>query len=163
MHSGAYVRISKKSVALGPSNITDDEYCYTNLLEFSETLKYANTILSRVWGSMTNKNGFWIGWLDLLTPSLYNLSYSQSIIALSLICPLHKSLGDAIRFLATDVSQELSLQITMKISFNFFFIQLGLPILQNSTQFSDYNSLISWILTLYSVLGGIHRLLLYRR
>jgi hypothetical protein len=38
----------------------------------------------------------------------YNLSGSPSIIALSLICPLHKSLPHAIRFLATDLSQELS-------------------------------------------------------
>jgi hypothetical protein len=27
-------------------------------------------ILSRVYGSVTNNNGFWIGWLDLLTPSV---------------------------------------------------------------------------------------------
>jgi hypothetical protein len=34
--------------------------------------------LSRVRGSMTNNNGFWIGWLDLLTPSfIFTLSYSQ--------------------------------------------------------------------------------------
>jgi hypothetical protein len=26
-------------------------------------------ILSRVYGSVTNNNGFWIGWLNLMTPS----------------------------------------------------------------------------------------------
>jgi hypothetical protein len=30
---------------------------------------------------VTNNNGFWIGWLDLLTPSICNLPSSQSIIA----------------------------------------------------------------------------------
>jgi hypothetical protein len=30
-------------------------------------------ILSRVRGSVTNNNGFWIGWLDLLAPSLQSL------------------------------------------------------------------------------------------
>jgi hypothetical protein len=39
-----------------------------------------------------------IGFVDTF---FYNLSYSQSIIALPLIYPLHKSLGHAIRFLAT--------------------------------------------------------------
>jgi hypothetical protein len=33
-----------------------------------------NIMLSRVYGSVTNNNGFWIGWLDLLPPSLYNIS-----------------------------------------------------------------------------------------
>jgi hypothetical protein len=31
---------------------------------------FCSYILSRVYGSMTNNNGLWIGWLDLLTPSL---------------------------------------------------------------------------------------------
>jgi hypothetical protein len=31
---------------------------------------YLICILSRVWGSVTNNNAFWIGWLDLLTSSL---------------------------------------------------------------------------------------------
>jgi hypothetical protein len=43
----------------------------------------------------------------------YNLSYTQSVIALLLSYLLHKSLGHAIRFLAMDLSQELSFQITM--------------------------------------------------
>jgi hypothetical protein len=45
---------------------------------------------------------------------VYDPSYSQSVIPLLLIYPLHKSLGHTIRFLATDLSQELSLQTTMK-------------------------------------------------
>jgi hypothetical protein len=61
---------------------------------------------------------------------------------LSLIYALHKSLGHAIRFLATDLSQELSLQITMKSSCHFLFNHLALPTLQNSTKFSNSNSLI---------------------
>jgi hypothetical protein len=80
-----------------------------------------------------------IGFINIF---VYNLSSSQSIIALSPIYPFHKSLGHSIPFLATDLSQELSLQITMKSSY-FFFNHLGMPTLQNSTQFSNANSLIS--------------------
>jgi hypothetical protein len=76
--------------------------------------------------------------------TFYNLSYSQLIIALSLMYPLHKSLGYAIRFLATDLLQELSLQIAMKSSCYFLFRHLGLPTLPNSTQFSNANSLIQF-------------------
>jgi hypothetical protein len=36
--------------------------------------------------------------------TFYNLSYSQSVIVLQLIYPLHKLLGHAIRFLATDLN-----------------------------------------------------------
>jgi hypothetical protein len=37
-----------------------------------------NIILSRVRGSVTNNNGFWTGWLDLLTPSfIITLNYNQ--------------------------------------------------------------------------------------
>jgi hypothetical protein len=50
-----------------------------------------NNILSRVYGSVTNNNAFWIRRLDLLTHS-FRISYSQSITALSLIYPVHKSL-----------------------------------------------------------------------
>jgi hypothetical protein len=81
-----------------------------------------------------------IGFIDTFS---YNLSYSQSIIALPLIYPLHRSLLHAIRFLATDFSQELSLQVTVKSSCHFLFNHLGTPTLQNSTNFSNANSLIS--------------------
>jgi hypothetical protein len=37
-------------------------------------------VLSRVRGSVTNNNGFWIGWLDLLTPFFYNHYNLKSII-----------------------------------------------------------------------------------
>jgi hypothetical protein len=38
-------------------------------------------ILSRVYGSVTNNNGLWIGWLDLLTPSFtISLNHNQLII-----------------------------------------------------------------------------------
>jgi hypothetical protein len=80
-----------------------------------------------------------IGFIDNF---FYNLFYSQSIIALPLIHPLHKSLGHAIRFLATDLSQEFLFQITMKSSFYFLFSHLGMPSLHNSTQFSNANSLL---------------------
>jgi hypothetical protein len=93
-------------------------------------------ILSRVVVSVTNNNGFWIGLLDLLT-HLYNISYSQSIIALPLIYRLHKSLRHALRFVTTDFSHELSLQITMKSSHHFSFNHFGIPTLQNSAQFSN--------------------------
>jgi hypothetical protein len=71
----------------------------------------------------------------------YNLSYSQSIIALQLIHTFKKSLGHTIHFLATDLSQELSLQITTKSSCHFLFNHLEVPTLQNLTQFSSANSL----------------------
>jgi hypothetical protein len=48
--------------------------------------------MSRARGFLTNNNGFWIGFINAF---LYNLYYLQSIIALSLIHPLHKSLGHA--------------------------------------------------------------------
>jgi hypothetical protein len=58
---------------------------------------------------------------------------------------LHRvlSLVFAIRFLATYLSQELSLQITMKSSCHFLFRHRGLLSLQNSTQLSNSNSLFS--------------------
>jgi hypothetical protein len=62
---------------------------------------------------------------------VYSLSYSQSVIALPLIYPLHKSLGHAVRFLATDLSQELSLQITTKSSCHF--LQLPIPKIRPSS------------------------------
>jgi hypothetical protein len=74
--------------------------------------------------------------------TFYNLFYSESIIALFLIYPIRKSLGHAIRFPVTDLSQELSLQITMKSSCHFLVNRLVMPTLQNSTQFSNDNSLI---------------------
>jgi hypothetical protein len=79
-----------------------------------------------------------IGFID----TFCSLSYSQSITALPPIYPLHKLLGHAIGFLVTDLSQELSLQIIMKSSCHFLFNHLGMSTLQNSTQFSDANSLI---------------------
>jgi hypothetical protein len=45
--------------------------------------------------------------------------------------------GSIPSFRATDLSQELSLQITMNICRNFLFKKLGLQALQNTTQFSD--------------------------
>jgi hypothetical protein len=45
------------------------------------------------------------------------------------------------RILATDLSQELSLQITMKLPCHFLFNHLGMLTLQNSTKFSNANSL----------------------
>jgi hypothetical protein len=45
-------------------------------------------ILSRVRGSVTSNNGLWIGFIDNF---FYNLSESQSIIALPLIYPIDKS------------------------------------------------------------------------
>jgi hypothetical protein len=75
-------------------------------------------------------------------------------MALSLICTFHKSLGHAIRFLATDLSQEVSLQTTMKSSCRCLFNHLGLPTLQNSTQFSNYNSLIESSYKRLSLLAG---------
>jgi hypothetical protein len=38
-----------------------------------ENWYYYPNILSRVYGSVINNNGFWIGWLELLTPSLQSL------------------------------------------------------------------------------------------
>jgi hypothetical protein len=77
---------------------------------------------------------FWIGFISTF---VYNVSYSKSPTALLLIYPFHKSLRHAIRFLVTDLSQELSFQIAMKTSYHFLFNHLGLP----NHQFSSYNSL----------------------
>jgi hypothetical protein len=52
-----------------------------------------------------------------------------------------------IRFLATDLSEELSLQITLKSSCHFFFNYLGLPTLQNSTQLAN-SELLRFLTTL---------------
>jgi uncharacterized membrane protein YqhA len=82
-----------------------------------------------------------IGFIDTF---FYNLFYLQSIIALTPIYPLRKSLGHAIRFLATDLSQELSLQIIMKSSCHFLANHLRMPTLQNTTHFSNANFLISY-------------------
>jgi hypothetical protein len=63
-------------------------------------------ILSRVFGFVTNNNGFWIGWLDLLTPSLYNLSLitisyknSQSIFSGTLLPVLSRTRSILLLFL----------------------------------------------------------------
>jgi hypothetical protein len=59
---------------------------------------------------MFMNNGFWTGWLDLLAP-LYNLSYSQSIMALSLVYPLHMSLGCAPSSYSVGLSTEPSVKL----------------------------------------------------
>jgi hypothetical protein len=64
---------------------------------------------------VTNNNGFWTGWLDLLTPS-FTVTLSQSITALSLIYPFHKSLGHA------------------PFSFSFFIVLLSLPSYNSSAR-----------------------------
>jgi hypothetical protein len=48
----------------------------TDPWSFSQSLLLL--LLSRVYGSVTNNNGFWIGWLDLLTPcSTITLNQNQ--------------------------------------------------------------------------------------
>jgi hypothetical protein len=83
--------------------------------------------------------------IGFINTFVYNLSNSQSIIALPLIYPFQQSLRDTIRFPATDLSQQLSFQITMKSSCHFLFDHLGMTTLQNSTKFSNVNSLIQSI------------------
>jgi hypothetical protein len=67
--------------------------------------------LSRVRGSTTNNNGFWIGWLDLLTPSSsISLNYNHRAIAdlYTFQFTVAHELGFTIltsRILATDLSQ----------------------------------------------------------
>jgi hypothetical protein len=100
-------------------------------------------VLPCVRGSVMTNKRFWMGRLNLNT-FVYNLFYSQSIIELSLIYPFYTSLGSAIHFMPTDISRELSLQITMKSSCNFLFNHLGMPTIHNSTQFSHVNSLIQF-------------------
>jgi hypothetical protein len=80
--------------------------------------------------------------IGFINTFVYNLSISRSIIALPLTYPFHQSLRKDIRFLATDLSQELSLQMTMKSSCYFLFNHLGMQILQNSSRFSNVNSLL---------------------
>jgi hypothetical protein len=53
------------------------EHCYfldNDQIYVSEFRESTWNILSHVRGSVSNNNGFWIGWLDLLTPYLYSLS-----------------------------------------------------------------------------------------
>jgi hypothetical protein len=57
----------KSSVALLTSpHITIFRFSWLKVVEWQFS-HYRCNILSRVWGSVTNSNGFWIGWLDLLT------------------------------------------------------------------------------------------------
>jgi hypothetical protein len=86
------------------------EWRYSSILTTRSSTNITIVIMSRVRGSVTNNNGFWIGFINTF---FYNLSYLQSIIALPLFYPLQDSLWHAIRFLATDISQKLSLQITI--------------------------------------------------
>jgi hypothetical protein len=62
-------------------------HCQLSAAFFSQTLflrsRSAGLILSRVRGSVTNNNGFWIGWLDLLTPSLQSLVITVSYSAIA--------------------------------------------------------------------------------
>jgi hypothetical protein len=86
--------------------------------------------------------GFIYGLQVVTTNKYYNLAgfHSTDHTTLKLLRVL--PLVFAIRFLATDLSQELSVQITMKSSCHFLFNHLGMPTLQKSTQFSNSNSLI---------------------
>jgi hypothetical protein len=96
-----------------------------------------------------NNNGFWIGWLELLHLIHSHSSGLQAIIALLLFYTLSSPPLHTLRFsiftsriLATDLSEELSLQITKKSSCHFFFNRLGMRTLQNSNQFSNAKSLV---------------------
>jgi hypothetical protein len=92
---------------------------------------------------VTNSNGFWIRWLHWHPLSqflLFTISYS----AIANLPTSQITRTRYIRFLTTGLLQELSLQITVKSSCHFLFNHLALPTLQNSTQFSNANSLIPW-------------------
>jgi hypothetical protein len=93
--------------------------------------------MSRVRGSVTNNNEFWIGWLDLLT-LLWTISLlikTNTALPLLLTSQITRACypfpGNWF------ITQKLSLLITMKYSCHFFFNHIGLPTLQNSTQFSN--------------------------
>jgi hypothetical protein len=79
----------------------------------------------------------WIYWQLLLKYLSFTTNYSATAnLSTSQI------IRHALRFLAMDLLQELSLQIIMKSSCHFLFNHLGMPALQNWTQFSKANSLI---------------------
>jgi hypothetical protein len=92
-------------------------------------------------------------WIDTYTFAQFRTTGNYSAIAI-----LHTSqltIAHALEFsvfasrtLTTDLWQELSLQISVKYSCHFLFSHLGMPTLQNSTQFSKANSLIYLSLSL---------------
>jgi hypothetical protein len=100
-------------------------------------------ILSRVRGSVTNNNGFWIGWLDLLTLIHLQRSGLQAIVVLSLFytlsvhCCTH-TLGFSVftgHILAMDLSQLWSLQLT-----HYVFLAQFNSFLTNSKDSTEFSS-----------------------
>jgi hypothetical protein len=87
-----------------------------------------------------------IGFIDTYTFTQFGTTGNYSAISSTTfqltVAPALGFSAFTSRILATDLSQELSLQIIMKSSCHFLFNDLGMPTLQNSTQFSNANSLI---------------------
>jgi hypothetical protein len=102
-----------------------------------------------------------IGFIDT---SLYNLSlnYNQysataDLLTSQITRTCHPFPGNGF------ITQKLSLQINMKSSCNFFFNDLGMSTLQNSTQFSNSNSPVSVVLGCVLPSLAANELSLYRR
>jgi hypothetical protein len=103
------------------------------------------SILSHVRGSVMNNDGFWIGFTDSYTFTQFTTTGNYSTIAI--LHTFQLTAAHAIGFsaftsciLATDLSRELSLQITMKSFCHLLFSHLGMLTLLNLTQFSNANS-----------------------
>jgi hypothetical protein len=85
----------------------------------------------------------WIYWCLLCTISLNYNQYNviADLLTSQITRTYYPFLGKGF------ITQKLSLQITMKSSWHFFFNPLGLPILQNSTQFFNSIHPGSWLFT----------------
>jgi hypothetical protein len=91
-------------------------------------------ILSCVRDSVANNNGFWSGWLDLLTPLFTTcLNHSQ----LELIYPLHKSQGHAPFSFSFSV-------VLLQFSFSWSSTAILLQLLTSQFQFSNPPSWV-WV------------------
>jgi hypothetical protein len=118
-------------------------------------------VLSRVRGSGKN-NGFWIGWLDLLTPHCTVSLYITINTGLPLIYSLHITRACHPFPENGFITQKLALQIDMKSSCHIFFSDLGMSTLQNWTQFYNSNSTVSVVLgSVLPLAANTHSL--YRR
>jgi hypothetical protein len=104
-------------------------------------------ILSRVRGSVTNNNGYWIGWSDLLALIPIHGSGLQTIIALSLFYTLSVHRRTRTRILNFHLSYPANRFITVSLqrTHDVFLAKSNsfLAISEDSTQFSsDYSSVL---------------------
>jgi hypothetical protein len=112
-----------------------------NLMKLKSYLQYKYCHVSRVlWWIVTGSElDDWIYWHLLLQSLLFTINYSATTNP-----PILQITRTHYHFPAMDLTQKLSLQITMQSSCHFLFNHLGVPTLQNLTKFSNANSLIQF-------------------